>query len=366
MDKPSHRLLSLDVLRGLTIILMIIVNNPGSWSHVFTPFLHASWNGITPTDYIFPGFIFILGVSVVLSISKQIQNGTPKKSILKKIAWRSLKIYLMGLFLWLWPDFNFNSIRWVGVLQRISIVFFVCSILYLYTNQQTQLIIGSIILICYCIVMKYLPVPGIGIPDLSVPEKNWAHYIDKLYLPGYLWKKTWDPEGILSTFPAVVTSILGMLSGYLIVKKNEIQEKIISLFIFATILLILGDLSSYIIPLNKSLWSSSYTLMMGGISCLLLAFFIYWIDFKSNTKYISFAHVFGVNAIFAYTLSGLFFTVFYSSKIWGFTFSSFFLEQITSIGLSSKFSSLLYAVLYLFIIWIPTHILYKRKIFIKL
>ena len=158
MQKPSRRLLSLDVLRGLTIILMIIVNNPGSWSHVFTPFLHASWNGITPTDYVFPSFLYILGVSVVLSISKQIQNGIAKKSILKKIVWRSLKIYLIGLFLWLWPDFNFDSIRWVGVLQRISIVFLVCGILYLYTIQRTQLIIGSILLIGYCIVMKYLPV----------------------------------------------------------------------------------------------------------------------------------------------------------------------------------------------------------------
>ena len=366
MEKPISRLLSLDVLRGITIILMIIVNNPGSWSHVFTPLLHASWNGITPTDYVFPSFLFILGVSVVLSISKQIQNGITKKSILKKIVWRSIKIYLVGLFLWLWPDFNFDSIRWVGVLQRLSIVFLVCGILYLYISQRTQLIIGSILLIGYCIVIKYLPVPGIGIPDLSLPEKNWAHYIDKLYLPGYLWKTTWDPEGILSTFPAVVTGILGMLSGYLIIKKNDIQEKIISLFLFASILLILGDLSSYIVPLNKSLWSSSYTLMMGGISCLLLVFFIYWVDVKNNAKYFNFAHVFGVNAIFAYTLSGLLITVFYSSKIWGFAFSSLFMEQMTSIGLYSKFSSLLYAVLYLFIIWIPTYILYKRKIFIKL
>tara|TARA_B110000046_G_scaffold108178_1_gene115488 strand:- start:3073 stop:3717 length:645 start_codon:yes stop_codon:yes gene_type:complete len=214
--------------------------------------------------------------------------------------------------------------------------------------------------------MKYLPLPGIGIPDLSLPEYNWAHYIDKLYLPGYLWKTTWDPEGILSTFPAMVSGILGMLSGYLIVKKNDIQEKIISLFLFATILLILGDISSYIVPLNKSLWSSSYTLMTGGISCSLLSFFIYWVDVKNNAKYFNFAHVFGVNAIFAYTLSGLLVMVFYSSKIWDFAFSSLFMEQMTSIGLSSKLSSLLYASLYLFIIWIPTYMLYKRKIFIRL
>ena len=366
MEKSTTRLLSLDILRGLTIILMIIVNDPGSWNHVYAPLLHANWNGLTPTDYIFPTFIFIVGVSIVLSYTKKSEKGLSRKQLVQKILFRSLKIYLIGLFLWLWPSFDFCRIRWVGVLPRIALVFMVCAFLFLYTKRKTQLIIASIILVVYWLVMMYLPVPGIGMPDLSEPGKNWANYLDQSYLPGYLWRKTWDPEGILSSFPAVATGLLGMMAGFILISKAELKDKLLRLFLLAATLLICGDIAQYFMPLNKSIWSSSFVLMTGGISCLLLACFVYWVDIKGQDSKFKFARIFGVNAIFAYTLAGLFYTVFYSKKLWGISLSTTFVQQAITIGVAPKLASLLYALFYVFIIWIPTYQLFKRKIYIKL
>ena len=366
MENLNTRLLSLDILRGLTIISMIIVNDPGSWDHVYAPLLHAYWNGLTPTDYVFPTFIFIVGVSIVLSLTKQSERGLDRNQLVKKVLWRSLKIYLVGVFLWLWPSFNFSSIRWVGVLPRIALVFMICAFLFLYTKRKVQVIIASVILVLYWLVMKYLPLPTIGMPDLSEPGKNWANYIDQLYLPGFLWKKTWDPEGILSSFPAVASGLLGMMAGFILVSKADLKDKLLKLFLMAGTLLVLGDVFQYLMPINKSLWSSSFVLMTGGISCLLLALFVYWVDIKGHVTRFKMARVFGTNAIFAYTLAGIFYTFFYSKKLWGISLSATFVEQAINIGVAPKLASFVYALLYVLIIWIPTHQLYKRKIFIKL
>ena len=226
----NQRIIAVDILRGLTIIFMIIVNDPGSWSHVYSPLLHADWNGLTPTDYIFPTFLFIMGTSIVLSLGRKAQS-QPKKELIKKIIWRSIKIYIVGLILWLWPAFDFERIRWVGVLPRIAFVYFFTALLFVYTSRKTQLYTAIGLVVGYLILMCFVPVPGIGIPDLSVPEKNWAHYIDRLYLPGVLWQKTWDPEGILSTLPAIATGIFGMLAGYIIKSQKQLSEKLIKLFI---------------------------------------------------------------------------------------------------------------------------------------
>jgi len=362
----SQRLRSLDVLRGLTIILMIIVNTPGSWSHVYAPLLHAEWNGITPTDYVFPAFLFIVGVSIVLSFSKQEELGKSKAEMTRKILIRSLKIYLVGLFLWLWPSFNFEGIRWVGVLPRIAFVFLGCALLFLFTTNRQRLYLAVVILVLYWIVMAYVPVPGIGVPDLNVPEKNWAHYIDKMLLPGRLWKHTWDPEGLLSTLPAIATGLLGMVAGSILIQKEVLTQKVNKLFFYGFILLLAGDVMQWFFPLNKNLWSSSFTLFMGGATALALAAAIYVLDVKKSSFSFQFAHVFGVNSIFAYSLSSILTVVFYSSKWWGVAFNQEFMKLWESVGLSLKLGSLLYALFYVLIIWLPTYYLFKRKIFTKL
>tara|TARA_B100001175_G_C19488186_1_gene631093 strand:- start:1374 stop:2018 length:645 start_codon:yes stop_codon:yes gene_type:complete len=214
--------------------------------------------------------------------------------------------------------------------------------------------------------MKYLPVPGIGLPDLSEPGKNWANYLDQNHLPGYLWRKTWDPEGILSSFPAVVTGLLGMMAGFILISKAELKDKLLKLFLMAGSLLVLGDLFQYLMPINKSIWSSSFVLITGGISCLLLALFVYYVDIRNQATRFKIAQVFGMNAIFSYTLAGIFYTIFYSKKLWGISLSTSFVEQAIEMGFAPKFASLVYALLYVVIIFIPTHQLFKRKTYIKL
>lgn len=224
------RLISLDALRGFTIAAMMVVNDPGSWDHVYAPLLHAEWNGATPTDYIYPFFLFIVGVSIVLAYDKRLAAKEPKQGMVKKVLWRSLKIFGVGLFLWLFPAFDFGGLRWAGVLQRIALVFLPCALLFLYTDWRFWLKAAIATLLGYWLIMAYLPVPGIGPPDLSGPGKNWAHYLDSILLPGVLWQKTWDPEGILSTFPAIVTGISGMLAGRLILDVKDDYRRLTKLF----------------------------------------------------------------------------------------------------------------------------------------
>jgi len=360
----QNRLLSIDVLRGMTLIFMIIVNTPGSWDYVYAPLLHADWNGLTPTDYIFPNFLFIVGVSIVLSLNNKI-NELNRIQVLKKIIWRAFKIYLVGVFLWVFPDFDFTSIRWVGVLQRISFVFLFCGLIYLFIDKKLFIYISFITLIIYWFIMLYIPVPGIGTPDLSSPELNIAHYIDSKFLPGVMWQDTWDPEGILTTIPSIITGVFGLVAGSILVSNKHIKDKIIKLFSLGLILVFVGDFFSWSFPVNKNLWSTSYTFLMAGMSFMLVAAFTYLIDVSGYKKF-KMSQVFGTNSIFTYVLSGTLTSIFYSDRFIGVELNSLFVDTLISIGISSKLTSLLYAIIFVLIIYIPATYLFKKKIFIKL
>jgi predicted acyltransferase len=366
MNTEKQRYLAVDVMRGLTLIAMIIVNDPGSWDHVFPPLLHAEWNGLTPTDYVYPFFLFIIGVSIALAYQPKLAQENAKNKLVYKIITRTLKIFALGIFLWLFPSFDFTEIRWAGVLQRIALVFLPCALLFLYTDKTFQIRLAAIILVFYWILMAYIPVPGIGAPDLSVPEKNWAHYLDSLLLPGIMWQKTWDPEGILSTLPAIVTGILGLIAGHIILHQREIKQKLLSLFFMGFILIALGDLWQWFFPINKNIWSSSYTCLMGGFATLTLAALIYLIDFKEKNKWIYPATVFGTNAITAYVLSGTLTVIFYNDALIANGLNGQFMKFGTNIGLAPSFSSFLYALFYVIVIFIPLYFLHKKKIFVKL
>lgn len=360
------RLLALDVLRGLTIIAMIIVNDPGSWSHVYPPLLHAEWNGLTPTDYVFPFFLFIVGVSIALAYGQRLDAGMEKRSLLKKITSRTFKIYFLGVALWLFPEFDFSAIRWVGVLHRIAIVFLACSLLYLYVRPALLPRIAAAALVGYWLVMAYLPVPGIGVPDLSVPEKNWAHYLDSILLPGVMWQKTWDPEGLLSTIPSICTGIFGLMAGRILLLQTEIHEKLVRLFTMAFALLAVGDLWQWFFPFNKNIWSSSFATLLAGMATLALATMVYLVDVRGWKKWILPAQVFGSNAITAYVLAGILTVVFYNDKLIAQGLNGQFMALGNSLGLPAPLSSLLYAVIYVAVIFIPVYILFRKKIFIKL
>ena len=225
-SNPSGRLLSLDFFRGSTILAMILVNNPGSWSHVYPPLLHAKWHGWTFTDLIFPFFLFIIGVAIVYAFSKRISSGAPKIDLYKKIIRRTLIIFALGLFLSGFPYFDFSTIRIMGVLQRIAICYLVASIIYLHTDWKGQLGWAIGLMLAYWAMMEWIPVPGVG-PGSYEKGANFAAYIDSMFLEGHMWSvsKTWDPEGIISTIPAISTTLFGVLTGHWMRSdKNPIEK----------------------------------------------------------------------------------------------------------------------------------------------
>ena len=355
------RLLSLDFFRGLTIAGMIIVNDPGSWSHVYAPLRHAEWHGATPTDLVFPFFLFIVGVSISLSLSKR--KGS--SNLYVKIFKRSAIIFLLGIFLALFPKFDFENLRIVGVLQRIALVYLVCAILYLNTSHSTQLKTGIGLLFIYWITMAFIPFNG-NLAGTLDPGNNFAAWIDSFIVPGRLYQETWDPEGFYSTLPAIATGISGMLSGKIILdNSNSLKDKIIKLFYWGAIVLIIGSFWDYIFPINKHIWTSSYVLYSTGLAMIILAMSMWIIDEKKYTNNIKFGLVFGSNAITAYVLHGIVWRLFQFPVINGVGFQKFWMDTGTSIGLPAKFVSFDWAIFYTLVIYFIVYQLYKRKIFIK-
>ena len=361
----SARIRSVDMLRGLTIMLMIVVNTPGSWSHVYAPLLHADWNGITPTDFVFPSFLFIVGVSIVLAMHSRIEQ-QPVSQTFKKIAFRSAKIYAVGIFLWIWPDFDLTHVRYVGVLPRIAIVYFICATIYLFSQRSNQLKLALVILAAYTVIMVFIPVPGIGMPDLSKPMANWANYIDSHLLPGVLWQKTWDPEGILSTLGAVCSTLLGMTAAHYFLREEEQSKKLLRMMVLGAVFIAGGYTLSYLFPINKPLWSSSYTLIAAGASMQGWIICSLFFDQQESKNSYRFVEAFGKNPIVSYALSSLLVTLFYSDFILGIALNTLFMEQLIGLQVAPKLASLLYALLYVGVIGIPTWWLFKNKIYIKL
>ena len=213
----SQRLISLDFCRGFTIAAMIVVNDPGSWSYVFPALRHADWHGATPTDLVFPFFLFIVGVSIVLSLSKIKNSNT---STYFKIIKRTLILFGIGIFLALFPDFDFSNVRIAGVLQRIALVYFFCSFIYLNSNKSQQIWIGVFCVIIYWAFLKHVPF-GDSIVGVLEPGNNFAAWIDRFITPGRMYQETWDPEGFFSTIPSIATRLSGMFCGHLILNKSK-------------------------------------------------------------------------------------------------------------------------------------------------
>ena len=365
MTTQVNRLISLDAMRGFTIAAMILVNFPGNWDHVYAPLLHSKWNGLTPTDIIFPFFLFIVGVSIALAYTKRLQRGTPKGSMYRKIIIRSFKIFAVGIFLNLLWDFNFAELRWTGTLPRIAVVFLACALLFLNTDWKKQVWIGGTILVAYWLAMTLIPTPGFGTAMLE-PGKNLAAWFDSKYLPGTMWQGTWDPEGILSTFPSIVSGITGMLAGALILSNRTKEMKVILLMVAGFFMTFAGYLWGLSFPVNENIWTSSFVFVTSGIAFMSLGSFYFLVDMKGYTHGTKPGIIFGANAITVYVLGDVFAGLFYGIKIGGESLNKHFFNLFTSIGLGEKFTSMLYAILYVCVIFIPALIMYRKKIFIKL
>ncbi len=365
----NQRLYSLDVFRGITVAAMILVNNPGSWDSVYPPLLHAHWHGCTPTDLIFPFFLYIVGVSIHFAYQPKLSEGLSKKNVLK-IVRRTVIIFLLGLMLALVPKFNFETVRIPGVLQRISIVFLICSLIYFKTNWLSQLRIVIILLVGYFVLMTMIPVPGVGDPNLE-PETNLGAWLDRLLLNGHLWaqSKTWDPEGLLSTVPAIATGLIGVLSGQLFSKIEQPAERVTWLFFIGALLIVGGLGWDLVFPINKALWTSSYVLYAGGIAMQFLAACYWLIDVQGIKKWSTPFIYYGMNAIFVFVASGLLAKFLIRTKIgegdqaislWSYIYQNAYASWLSPMNASLAFAVSL-ILFFLVILWQ----MHKRKIFVK-
>ncbi len=360
----KERIVSVDIFRGLTIALMILVNTPGTWSSVYPPLLHASWHGYTPTDLVFPFFLFIVGTSIVFAY----RNKQPGAAVYRKISVRTLKLIGLGLFLGAFTIsfpfiVPFEEIRFPGVLQRIGVVFFAASVLYLNFNWKVLAGIAAAILLGYWVWMGFVPIEGQA-PTFERAANNWANYIDLNVFGTHMWQEDYDPEGLLSTFPAIVTSLLGIFTGLLLV--GDRPDKVKGMVFLGVGMLLLGHLWDLVFPINKALWTSSFVLVTAGWANLLLALIYYLTDVR-GMRFGSIFRYAGANAITVYFLSSFISNLFYQIQVKdGLSLHEWLFQTIyVHNGMPLQLSSLLYGLsvvgFYLLLGWW----MYRKKIFIK-
>ena len=369
--KPQ-RFFSLDVFRGITIAGMILVNNPGNGKTVYAPLRHASWNGWTPTDLIFPFFLFIVGVALAFSLSRKLENGESTFSIIAKIFRRSIVLFLLGIFLNVFPVFHLSpsSLRVPGVLQRIAICYFVSALLFLKLKAKPLALIAFAILAGYALLMLLVPVPGYGSGNLT-PDGNLAAYLDRVILRGtHLYRGTWDPEGFLSTFPAIATTLFGIFAGLCLRSSSGWKKKIIWLLSAGMAGVLLGEVISLWFPINKNIWTSSYVLFTGGLGTLFLAFCFYLCDVLNWRDWAIPFVIFGTNPIAVYFLSAIvakiLLKITVSSAQGATSLYSWIYGNLFAPWAGTYNGSLFFALAYvLFWLGIMT-VFYKNKIFIKI
>ena len=384
--KASSRLLSLDVLRGKTIAGMILVNNPGSWGHIYAPLRHAEWNGLTPTDLIFPFFMFIMGISTFISLRKfNFEFSVPT---LRKILKRTFVIFLIGLGLsWLGVSFgtyhalaadnlgflerlgrsvtNFEHLRILGVMQRLALTYGITSLIAIFIKHKYIPYIIVVGLVGYFLLLLFgngFATEGYNI--LAVTDQSILG-LNHMYTEFGL-----DPEGILSTIPAVCHVLIGFYCGKILMETKDNQQRMLHLFIIGAILTFSGFLLSYGCPINKKIWSPTFVLTTCGLGATFLSLLIWIIDVKGYKKWSVFFESFGVNPLFIYVLAGVMATI-----ADGIHFSSngvttnpkyYLYNDLLQPVLGDYFGSLIFAVLFVFIAWLVGNVLYKKRIYIKI
>ena len=356
----TRRLVSLDVFRGITIAGMVLVNNPGSWEHIYDPLEHAAWHGWTPTDLVFPFFLFIVGVAITLAFGNRMESGGGTRDLYLKVIKRTLIIFAIGMVLNSIPFPGFAELRIPGVLQRIAVCYFFASIIFLNTRVRTQIAITIGLLIFYWLLVKLVPAPGFAAGDLT-KEGSLPSYIDRVVLGKHVWNlgKVYDPEGILSTIPAIATTLIGVLTGHWLRTEKTRYEKAAGMFVAGAICVAIGWSWNAFFPINKALWTSSYVVFTGGLALQFLAFCYWLIDIKGYRRWAKPFEVFGLNAIALYVVADLL-AVFLGVTGYGSRIYSFFTSFASPVNASLVFA-LSFVLVCLGLMWI----LYSRKIFLK-
>lgn len=383
--QQSSRLLSLDILRGITIAGMILVNNPGTWSAVYKPLRHASWHGLTPTDLVFPFFMFIMGVSTFMSLRKF--NFEPSGKAIWKIVRRTVLIFLIGLGLnwfgqlcgglasgenFITAATHFDTIRILGVLQRLALAYGFAALIAIFVKNKHIVWIILALLVGYFLILLF----GKG---FEMSENNIIAVVDRaLWGTAHMYKDTTpegvrialDPEGLLSTLPSIAHVLIGFMFGKLIVENKDNHKRVQKILIWGTILTFSGLLLQYGCPINKKIWSPTFVLVTCGFAAQLLGLLIWIIDINGKKGWTPFFHSFGVNPLIVYVFSGVVANLmgnirfgFQSETI---SIKAFIYNNLLQPWAGDKFGSLVYAILIVTICWLFGYILYKRKIYIKL
>jgi predicted acyltransferase len=383
---PANRLLALDVFRGMTITAMILVNNPGSWQHIYSPLAHAKWHGWTLTDLIFPFFIFIVGVSISLSGQRQKEQGLSHGHIIRHALLRMFKLLLLGCFLALfyynfsaadydWFSQRLMQMRFMGVLQRIALVYMACVLLWLFLSRLQLVICMLAILVAYWLAMAFIPYHD----DLGNQYVGLLEYANNLsaWLDNYLFAKThlyyssaqpfaFDPEGVLSTLPAIASGLSGVLAGqWLSSSHYSMRHKAKWLAICGVVAVLLGQVWAHWFPINKALWTSSYVLLTSGYAALALAGLMYVLDIKQWRLWAAPFVVFGANSIAFFMFAGVVGRLVIMFHIGEVSVKSWLYTHIYQLWLGDLNASLAYAFSFLLLSYLVMFVMYRKHIFWK-
>ncbi len=386
-DLQQDRLVSLDVFRGITMAGMVLVNNPGDWSYVYSPMRHAVWHGWTATDLVFPFFLFIVGVSMVFSIEKGSRSGLSKSSMVRKAIRRSAILFGLGLALHLvptetpegynWFTDTFLHVRIMGVLQRIALVYLIASVLVLYCSEKARTAWALGFIAVYWLAMRFVPFPvvqdGFTITHIGSYEQeiNLAAYVDNAILHGHTYLKGsvfhHDPEGILSTLPAIVTSLIGVQTGVVLMRKGSEFQKALQLFFAGTCGTILGLILDWFFPINKPLWTPSYVVLTAGLALIGLGMCYYLVEIRKTGSWVKPFVIFGTNAITLYVCSELVARLILLIKVdnQGTSLKSWFVDHLYLPVFGNLNGSLAFAIAYLLAMFAVILVLYRNRILIR-
>lgn len=356
----SQRLLALDVFRGLTIIFMIMVNSPNTYGE----FSHAYWQGITFADFIFPFFLVIVGVAVAIGLQPIPRPVAELSAARRKIIRRTVILFLLGIFVNL-IYLKFADIRMLGVLQRIGLVYLVCALLAMHCSTKRLVQITAAILLSYWLLILLVPAPGLAAGQLE-RGANLINWFDSQFLPGMLWRGTWDPEGILSTYPAIASGLFGVIMGRLVLQyKQQLPTLVMLLFVMGFSSFLLGCLWSLWFPLIKQIWSSSFVLVTSGMAAMVLALFIWYTDVQQYRRFTHVSLIFGANAIVAYVFH-VALEKLLQVPVAGLSVHGAYLQFAEQLGLSAFWSAALWILAFLAVCYLLVWWLYQRKIFVKI
>jgi predicted acyltransferase len=360
-ETTPARLLSLDAFRGLTMLLMVLVNNGGG-PQSYAQLEHSAWDGWTLTDTLFPSFVWIAGVAITLALGRRLANGEARGSLLKVVFRRALILYFLGLLVYAFPHFSFAHQRLLGVLQRIAICYLAASVIYLYTGIRAQIVWIVALFAAYWLMMAFMNVPGWGPGNLSM-EGNFAHYVDSIVLGAhnYARTKTWDPEGIVSTLPAIGTALLGVMAGHILRLDIPLAVRRHRLLLVGVFLLAIGLIWNIKLPINKKLWTDSFATFMAGLDFGVLAIFIWLVDERGLSKWVKPFLITGMNAITVYLASEFLAEFLDATGLHESLYHGFFAPIASPMNASLLWALSLVALMYL-LAWF----LYRRRWFLRI